>query len=191
MSGVDWKALRARLASLAAGRESGPSRTAVEELLARRARSLLASGTQPPEGKKRTVVVFRAAGTRWAVSLDQVRQVRPCGSLGHLPGAPEPIIGLAALRGRFLPVVDLGVLYGGGRVEEPRFAVELAAAERGPLGLAAESVEGIEAIDASAAAVRTEGGAAATAEGVVLVDAVAVSVEPRLQGANSRLGRQE
>ncbi|MEX6504448.1 chemotaxis protein CheW [Pseudomonas zhanjiangensis] len=62
--------------------------------------------------KDNLVLPFRLSGQRLAVVLDQVVRVLPALRSTPLPGAPESICGLANVRGRLLPVVDLARRFG-------------------------------------------------------------------------------
>ncbi|UTW07843.1 chemotaxis protein CheW [Pseudomonas benzenivorans] len=58
------------------------------------------------------VLPFWLSGQHLAVALDQVVRVLPALQSLPLPGAPETISGLANVRGRLLPVVDLARRFG-------------------------------------------------------------------------------
>ncbi|TWC29957.1 purine-binding chemotaxis protein CheW [Pseudomonas sp. SJZ079] len=58
------------------------------------------------------VLPFWLSGQHLAVALDQVVRVLPALRSTPLPGAPESICGLANVRGRLLPVVDLARRFG-------------------------------------------------------------------------------
>jgi purine-binding chemotaxis protein CheW len=57
-------------------------------------------------------VVFLCHGTRFGVPLDCVREIVAPRPFTRLPGAGPAVCGLAALRGRVITVLDLGVLLG-------------------------------------------------------------------------------
>ncbi|WP_439858594.1 chemotaxis protein CheW [Pseudomonas sp. MBLB4136] len=58
------------------------------------------------------VLPFWLSGQHLAVALDQVVRVLPALQSTPLPGAPEAICGLANVRGKLLPVVDLARRFG-------------------------------------------------------------------------------
>ncbi|MBS7691338.1 chemotaxis protein CheW [Pseudomonas lalucatii] len=58
------------------------------------------------------VLPFWLSGQHMAVAIDQVVRVLPALQSTPLPGAPESISGLANVRGRLLPVVDLARRFG-------------------------------------------------------------------------------
>ncbi|QLC72326.1 purine-binding chemotaxis protein CheW [Pseudomonas sp. LPB0260] len=58
------------------------------------------------------VLPFWLSGQHLAVALDQVVRVLPALQSTPLPGAPETICGLANVRGKLLPVVDLARRFG-------------------------------------------------------------------------------
>jgi chemotaxis signal transduction protein len=58
------------------------------------------------------VLLTESFGARLAFLLDQVRVVVPAAELAPLPAAPEWLLGLLALRGRSIPVIDLATRLG-------------------------------------------------------------------------------
>jgi chemotaxis-related protein WspB len=60
------------------------------------------------------LLVFRVAGEPYAVEAGRVVEVVPRVELRALPHAPGELAGLFRYRGRVVPVIDLGVLLGGG-----------------------------------------------------------------------------
>lgn len=57
-------------------------------------------------------VIFRVGGTRQALPIDVVREILVPGPITPAPGAPASVLGLAQVRGRAIPVVDLAVRLG-------------------------------------------------------------------------------
>jgi purine-binding chemotaxis protein CheW len=55
---------------------------------------------------------FQLSGQHMAVALDQVVRVLPALQITPLPGAPASICGLANVRGRLLPVLNLAWRFG-------------------------------------------------------------------------------
>jgi len=55
---------------------------------------------------------FDINGNRFALELNAVLKVLPFLSYSALPGAPEPISGIANLKGQVVPVADLRVRFG-------------------------------------------------------------------------------
>lgn len=56
------------------------------------------------------VAVFELGGERYAVDLAAVQKVIPIGPITPVPGVPAHLLGAMNVRGRVLPVLDLGAL---------------------------------------------------------------------------------
>lgn len=108
------------------------------------------------------LLMFRAAGQRYAVEAARVVEVVPRVRLRPLPHAPAHLAGVFEYRGEVVSVVDVGVLLGAtpapdrlstriilvDRRPEPRAAD----APRAMLGLVAEDVDDLVPVDPSALA---------------------------------------
>lgn len=57
-------------------------------------------------------LVFRVAGTGYAISVRNVREIIEAGSITRVPAAPTCVRGVTNLRGTVLPVIDLAVKFG-------------------------------------------------------------------------------
>lgn len=53
------------------------------------------------------VLVFRVAGERYGLRLDEIEQVVAMVAVSPLPDSPDVVTGVMNLRGRLLPVLDL------------------------------------------------------------------------------------
>jgi chemotaxis-related protein WspB len=99
------------------------------------------------------LLVFRVARDEYAVEAGRVVEVVPRVALRTLPHAPEALAGMLRYRGRVLPVIDLGVLLGGGpcppRLSTRIIVVDHSASPRGEpgLGLIAEYVSDLRRVD--------------------------------------------
>ena len=60
------------------------------------------------------ILTFTAAGNRYAVEVARVVEVVPRVELREMPHAPGFLAGLLEYRGQVVPVIDLGLLLGGG-----------------------------------------------------------------------------
>ena len=60
------------------------------------------------------LLVFRVAGDGYAIEAARVVEVIPRVELRALTHGPEALAGLLRYRGRMVPVIDLGVLFGKG-----------------------------------------------------------------------------
>ncbi len=88
------------------------------------------------------LLAFRIADRRFAVEAGRVAEVARCPVLTRLPHAPASLAGVAALRGRVLPVIALGALLD---VEGATAGERLIVLDGGaPLGLAVDEVIGLE-----------------------------------------------
>ena len=97
-------------------------------------------------------LVFHIGRERYALPLASVLRVLPVARLKALPGAPHFVPGLLDLHGEAIPVIDLSRLAGtppdAVRYDTRILLVEIdAAGRRRRLGLKAERVAGVAAID--------------------------------------------
>jgi chemotaxis-related protein WspB len=60
------------------------------------------------------LLVFRVAGDAYAIEAARVVEVLPRVELRTVPHGPEALAGLLFYRGRMVPVIDLGMLFGTG-----------------------------------------------------------------------------
>ncbi len=108
VTGVDWTALRSRLA--AAGRALAESDVRSEQqvhaVLAERARALARVEAPPADGRV-PMVLFQLAGERYAIDASCVREVFRLTELALLPGAAPPLVAGPVRRGDLLMVLDL------------------------------------------------------------------------------------
>lgn len=89
------------------------------------------------------VLCFAVGGERYAVRMTEVIVVLETSGIAPLPGTPKKVLGALAARGDVVVVLDLRQhlgLTGGGMSDLSRVVV--VKTPDGPLGLAAESVEG-------------------------------------------------
>jgi chemotaxis-related protein WspB len=101
-------------------------------------------------------LVFHIGRERYALPLASVLRVLPVARLKALPGAPHFVPGLLDLHGESVPVIDLSRLAGtppdAVRYDTRILLVEIdAAGRRRRLGLKAERVAGVAAIDSELA----------------------------------------
>ena len=106
------------------------------------------------------VLTFRVAGVSYAVSVRQVVEVVPRVALRAVPRAPGYLAGLLRYRGGAVPVIDLGLLMGDAACED-RLDTRIILVDGGVhggnglgfLGLIAERVDDVRAVDESRRAV--------------------------------------
>jgi purine-binding chemotaxis protein CheW len=57
-------------------------------------------------------LVFSVSGREMAISLAQVSEIVPFERVSNVPGTPPYLLGVAEVRGRWTPVIDLGLKLG-------------------------------------------------------------------------------
>jgi chemotaxis-related protein WspB len=101
------------------------------------------------------VLTFRVADIPYAVAVRRVVEVVPRVELRAIPHAPGHLAGLLRYRGDAVPVVDLGMLMSGSACPD-RLDTRIILVDRGTeglLGLVAERVDEVRAVDESKRAV--------------------------------------
>ena len=144
---LDWEAAHARLGAVRRALDAGGAREPEEaaRVLARRAAALAAPRPEAPApGGTLELLVFDVARGRYGVETGHVHEVFALDGLAPLPGVPAFLRGVVNHRGRILPVIDLGGLFGQAREGEGEGA-RVVAVEVGAMrfGLAADAVVGI------------------------------------------------
>lgn len=112
---------------------------------------------------------MRVRGERYALPVQDVREVETRGELTPVPGAPAVVAGIRNLRGAVLPVVELAGALGLGAAEGPVLVV--AEADGLVAALAVGEVIGVEPLPAPLEAVDEPG-----LRGRALVDGELVGV---------------
>jgi len=121
--------------------------TREREILRERARRL----AQPPQtsepGGVLEILAFTLGAERWAIDTSLVLAVVPFTTVSRLPGAPAFLVGLAAVRGVPVPVVDLGRCLGVPRPGITDLARIVVLGEGMPeLGLVVDAVDAVATI---------------------------------------------
>jgi chemotaxis-related protein WspB len=99
------------------------------------------------------LLVFRVAGVDYAVEAGRVVEVIPRVELRSLPHGPDALAGLLRYRGQTVPVIDLGVLFGGAPCPERLSTRIILVDERLPargqahVGLLSEHVSDVRRVD--------------------------------------------
>lgn len=89
-------------------------------------------------------LALKVAGTAFALPVEYLREVLRAGSMTRVPGAPQSVRGVIAVRGAVLPVVDLGERLGFGRLATSETTRVLIVESRGRrIGLLADAAEKI------------------------------------------------
>lgn len=102
-----------------------------------------------PERAPAQVVVFSLGGEWYAIDVERIREVVERGPVTLIPGAPPAVCGLAAIRGRAVPVVDLAALLGGDdEAGATRVIIALVGGE--PVGLLVADVDEVVTVDPAA-----------------------------------------
>ncbi|MGZ3653045.1 MAG: chemotaxis protein CheW [Bdellovibrionota bacterium] len=69
------------------------------------------------------LLVFEVAGHNFAVPLADVEEVVPSNSITKIPNSPHFLLGLSAVRGKVMGVIDAGLRYGLGTALNSYFMV--------------------------------------------------------------------
>ncbi|HVK94332.1 MAG TPA: chemotaxis protein CheW [Noviherbaspirillum sp.] len=148
---IDWDDIRQRLEQSRQAMENltEPDSVRQQQILRERAVTLaqVAAPSAPvePLGDCIDVLAFRAAGERYAVETVHVAQVYPMLSITAIPGVPDFVVGIVAVKGDVLSVIDLRSLLDLplARLEEPS-AIIVLQSESMEFGILAEDILGVE-----------------------------------------------
>jgi purine-binding chemotaxis protein CheW len=189
--GIDWAALRRRLAGTADGMAAAGEldEGAERALLVRRAERL----ARPPPSSLETggalqVVTFSLGRERYGIESAYVREVVRFTDFTPVPGAPEFLVGVTGLRGELLAIVDLRALLGvqqQGITDLSRIIV--LGGERAEFGLLADSTHELKLLPAgqllepaAAAGLERQLLRGVTAEALIVLDGAALLRDQRL-----------
>jgi purine-binding chemotaxis protein CheW len=118
---------------IAADEELQLSPMQVRAILADRATKLARAYTQPSEQSAEHVglIAFSRGVHRYGIELAHLTEIRPLESWTPVPGIPEFFLGVIALRGEIVAVIDIALLFGGATPEHDgeRFAVVVSAGD--------------------------------------------------------------
>lgn len=86
----------------------------VAAIMADRATKLAQAYTQVAEQSARRInlIAFSRGAHRYAIELEHLTEIRPLDAWTRVPGVPEYFLGVVALRGEIIAVVDVAVLFG-------------------------------------------------------------------------------
>ena len=148
---IDWEEVRRRIEQSRQAMEdlndTDPDRQ--EQILAERAvalaRAVTPSERAVPSGDRIEVLVFQAAGERYAFETAHVAQVTPILPITAIPGVPDFVVGIVAAQGDVLSVIDLRSLLDLplSNLTEPN-AIILLRGETMEFGVLAEAIAGVE-----------------------------------------------
>jgi purine-binding chemotaxis protein CheW len=167
--------VRVRRKGLPSARETRANE-APRDLLDLRAARYAQAANQPP-AIERTVVTFRRHNSRYGVTLEELREIRPLSRWCKLPGTSHVVPGVVYYRGELLTLMDLAALSTGASdsTEASWMLVLEQSGER--IGLMADDVTDVLALETGAiqALPLTMGPAADTfvgmsSDGVLIVD---------------------
>lgn len=96
----------------------------------------------------RALVTFRRGEDHYAVDVEHVRRVVPCPTLRPLPAAPPFVAGGGRFDEQVEAVLDLAALLSGSAVAAVAERIVLVRAAGAPLGLLADAVHGVQAVEA-------------------------------------------
>lgn len=129
--------------------QAGNDRKQQEDILRERATSLAkAASSAERSGSPNDfieVLVFQAGGERYAFETTYVGQVCPMSPITYLPGLPDYVVGIIAVQGQVLSVIDLRSLLDLplSGITEPE-AIVLLRGEAMEFGILAEAILGLE-----------------------------------------------
>ena len=115
MTEFDWQGAYARLEHARRALEAGGERPPEEanRILRERARALAVPAKQAEAPTDiLSLLVFSLAGSRYAVETAYVQEVIPLRGVTPVPCTPSFILGVMNHRGRILPLLDLGRVFG-------------------------------------------------------------------------------
>jgi purine-binding chemotaxis protein CheW len=147
---ADWQEIHRRLERSRQALQGidADDRARQEEILRQRA-GALAKAVEPTSALANPadcveVLVFEVAGERYAFDSTLVGEVLRMVPLTPLPGVPDHVVGIVALRGDVLPVLDLRSLLNLplARLAEPAAIIVLRSADM-QFGVLAEAVVGV------------------------------------------------
>jgi purine-binding chemotaxis protein CheW len=99
----------------------------------------------------RQYVLFRIGAEEYGLPIAKVSSIIRYEPATPVPRAPEAIEGVINLRGRVVPVVNLGKrLFGTTFEPTPRSRIVVAEADGGPVGLAVDAASEVATVDADA-----------------------------------------
>lgn len=91
-----------------------------------------------------TILLVQSGGGEYGIPVERVREVIETPPVTRVPLAPEAVVGVAAVRGDIIPVVDLGVRLRGTPTAAARRLITVDSGEdRGRVGLLADDVVGM------------------------------------------------
>jgi purine-binding chemotaxis protein CheW len=124
---------------------TGPDR--VYEFADRVASPAPAAAPAAPE-RPETWVTFRLAGESYALPVASVNEVLRVGTVTRVPDAPYPVRGIANVRGRIVPVVDLRTRIGlASTTVDVRSRLLITTARERVVGLLVDDVERVVRLD--------------------------------------------
>jgi purine-binding chemotaxis protein CheW len=99
----------------------------VRAILSDRATKLSRTYAQTAEqaGKQVGLIAISRGAHRYGIELDSLTEIRPLDSWTPVPGIPDHFLGVIALRGEIVAVIDIAVVFGGQPTagDAERFAV--------------------------------------------------------------------
>lgn len=160
----------------------------VTKILAERAQKLSQPAARSRGIERIEVLKFRLAYQQYAIGMKYVREVVLTGGITPVPGTPEYISGICAIRGEIISLVDLRALFsisGRGLTDLNRVIVVTDGTMT--FGILADYIIGITTIPASLPAVQTHVAPTGAipyllgvVDGIVVLDGAALLSDPRM-----------
>lgn len=142
-TGIDWQAIKDRIARIGEMIEQGGDHIDREVVLARRAERYRRVEQQVVTDRVE-LVVFRRGGVRYGVRLDTLEEIRSARRISPLPGVSPVIRGVINVRGQIVAMHDLAAFRGATEpLPEQPWAV-IGHGESSLIALVADQVEGVQ-----------------------------------------------
>jgi purine-binding chemotaxis protein CheW len=136
--------------------------------------------TTRSDNDKLEMVAFKTAGQDFCIDIMSVREIRGWVPATVLPHSPEYVLGVINLRGAVVPIIDLSVRLGMGRIESnDRNVIIIVNLGGQTFGLLVEAVSDILGVDTTAVQSVpdiAESATAAFVKGIVIGDKASTRV---------------
>lgn len=140
----DWSSVRQRIEQLAAGAdEQLPEDVMMQVLLERSAR--FSAEVREEDEDHTEAIIFEQGGTRYAIPLARLAEIRPVQRMTILPGTATRILGVINVRGRIVAVYSLAAVERDYQREAGGYAL-IGEGDMAHVALHADSIIGAERI---------------------------------------------
>jgi purine-binding chemotaxis protein CheW len=120
--------------------------TAARQILRQRAAALRKKPADEEDAEQIEIVEFAVGAERYGVLATLSREVQSPREISPLPGLPAHVLGLIALRGQIMPVIDLRVLFDLPPATQTIPLVLILGSGESSIGVLADEVSGVRRI---------------------------------------------